>query len=830
MTASALALSLALVLPAADVHVDELRGFRVDVPEGWQTSDQPHPEGDGHVFVMGPASAGGTEAFTLTILELKDSDGPEELLERTRGKLAERADEFEGFEELELEFGCAPCLGMRVDYVVDAGRFTIEQRYLVHEGSGFVLQVHAPAAEFEQRARAYDEVLESLAFVELGEQGRRARRMAELTARCGSEVAWAASWDEAAARAAEEDRLVLAVAYMYGGFALAGTPRTTTFMSRDVIELVNERFVPFWLDKGDANPLTRSYGMGPATFGQALMLADPEGDVLLETQAASSDEMAYAFLLEGLRRHPEFAGPPLEDGLAGAALAEALLARGELERAELALEGDDSGPACMLRARILRAGRDGPGALAELARARAAGGADDARLLLAEAKLLARDEKVEEASAALDALLAEHPGSDDVPEALLLRGVLDLREGGSAAARARWNLLMDEHPDSPFAWQAASFADSPLLDADYEPDLGWPDEAAVAEILAFSEPSPLPAERKGAAANGALAWLLANQRESGSWPSPTELRQSASAGPDPFVDAITAWAGRALLGRVREPGVGEALERALGFVLASVARREESPPLVLYMDYMTWSDACMLHFLADAVEAGLIGRKAAGPAAKFLIADLGARARSGGGWSYYMTPDLEGSAAPSQSISFTTATGVLALARAQAVGFDVPGEVLDPAIEALERMRGSNGVFAYFLYHDSGGAPPQTAAAGAVGRGPACELALVDAGVSDGERLRGALDLFLEHTPLYAAEQGKVMMHAGPDAQGCHYLFYDYAHAALAQARVPADARTRALVSELVLACRQPDGSFLDTPILGRSFGTAMALLALDNL
>jgi hypothetical protein len=75
-----------------------------------------------------------------------------------------------------------------------------------------------------------------------------------------------------------------------------------------------------------------------------------------------------------------------------------------------------------------------------------------------------------------------------------------------------------------------------------------------------------------------------------------------------------------------------------------------------------------------------------------------------------------------------------------------------------------------------------------------------------------------------------VLMHAGPQGQGCHYLLFDLGHAALAQVRLPADRETRARLTALILDCAQADGSFLDTPILGRPFGTAMALLALDAL
>ena len=73
-------------------------------------------------------------------------------------------------------------------------------------------------------------------------------------------------------------------------------------------------------------------------------------------------------------------------------------------------------------------------------------------------------------------------------------------------------------------------------------------------------------------------------------------------------------------------------------------------------------------------------------------------------------------------------------------------------------------------------------------------------------------------------------MQAGPKQLNLVYLLFDYSHAALAHEMLGADKRSRTKLLELVLACRQPDGSFLDTPLLGRAYGTAMALTALDAL
>ena len=111
-----------------------------------------------------------------------------------------------------------------------------------------------------------------------------------------------------------------------------------------------------------------------------------------------------------------------------------------------------------------------------------------------------------------------------------------------------------------------------------------------------------------------------------------------------------------------------------------------------------------------------------------------------------------------------------------------------------------------------------------------CELALLRAGAGSVERLRRAIDTFLEHSDIYVAESGKALAHAGPYIVGCHYLAFDYQGAAEAQSLLPADAKTSIRLREMILAGRLADGAFIDNPVVGRSYGTAMAILALSEL
>ena len=102
----------------------------------------------------------------------------------------------------------------------------------------------------------------------------------------------------------------------------------------------------------------------------------------------------------------------------------------------------------------------------------------------------------------LPQLIADHAGTEEAAEARVIRGLLDLTTKDKEAAKARWHAVVDEHPESRWAWQAAAFLRSTMLDVDVAPDFGWPGEDVVKEVLVFDESTPLPADRAAEAADG----------------------------------------------------------------------------------------------------------------------------------------------------------------------------------------------------------------------------------------------------------------------------------------------------------------------------------------
>jgi hypothetical protein len=263
------------------------------------------------------------------------------------------------------------------------------------------------------------------------------------------------------------------------------------------------------------------------------------------------------------------------------------------------------------------------------------------------------------------------------------------------------------------------------------------------------------------------------------------------------------------------------------------------------MDYWPWAYGYLTWFLADAVECGVGKRAELEKALAGLFANLAERQQSGGGWSYLVATDPKDVNQPLHlSISFTTGAIVAALEHARSVSIAVPEELFERAVACLEQMRGSLGSFDYAITHDAprGLQPPQMV--GASGRDAFLSHVLELAGHGRPGDVERALERFRSHLQELGREQGKSLMHCGPEALGSHYVFFDYANTArvlaesnagrIAGRSAEAGARFRVELRdelrERVLAARLADGSFIDNPLIGRAYGTAMALQALRFL
>jgi hypothetical protein len=114
---------------------------------------------------------------------------------------------------------------------------------------------------------------------------------------------------------------------------------------------------------------------------------------------------------------------------------------------------------------------------------------------------------------------------------------------------------------------------------------------------------------------------------------------------------------------------------------------------------------------------------------------------------------------------------------------------------------------------------------------PLCELALFLFGGSDAERLLTACEAGHRHHGLLAAVR-KYDNHADQHGYGGFFFWFDLLARIEAILALPASPRRSELLAqqrELVLALPEFDGCFVDSHELGRGYGTAMALLCLQQ-
>lgn len=804
--------------------VDAARGFRIGLPADWQFGPL-NDAATGFTLQLVPRDGPPGVGARVSIAVARERDGDEVL--RLALAQIEGGGEYANTERITRRLRDRDVVGLRTEMRAKDGEiYRLEQLYLVADGRRFILQSHAPKGEAARFAEDFEALWSSFEVQSLDVAAGARWRQRALASRCGSEVAWTKSWAQASRLADAARKLVLVVVRSYPGYDLPDETSSGAFMDADVVELIGERCVALRLDQDMPAPFREhdSYGMSRTTFGFGILLVAPDGKVLHETHATHPDAV-YAFLRENVVRHPEYGGVTV--GQDGTPLSRAArhLARGELAAAAPLLADVSSAEGYRLRASLHRRLHRGEEALRDLRNASDAGG-DRVALALETANVqlrLGRDEAARRTLAGVaGGDLGEHAGA-----LLFWQGVCALRAGDSAAAVQAWQRLCAEHGDDRHAWKAAALLENfGSLGGQLRTE--WPDPAILASLR-----TPSPASDFDDVERRAVDALLTDQREDGSWICPSELNLPARLRPNAFVDAITAIGGAALLQRRADPRCDRAAAAALGYVLRTHERAKEHAAPRSYMDYSVWSEAFMLRFLADCLQAGFGDGERLRTTAAELIDHLASKQKPGGGWSYYVTHDLQdGGEDATLSFSFVTAAVLVALLRAEQVGLAVPATVREAGLDCLETMRSTNGAFAYAWQPGADASVRATRPAGAAGRGPLCEWALLLGGRGSVERIGTALATFRDLRGDYARQLGKVLMHAGPDGEGCHYLMFDYAFAAAALRALPPEQRAahRSWLLELLGAARSVEGGFRDTPINGWAFGTAMALQALHDL
>ncbi len=367
--------------------------------------------------------------------------------------------------------------------------------------------------------------------------------------------------------------------------------------------------------------------------------------------------------------------------------------------------------------------------------------------------------------------------------------------------------------------------------------------AAPIRFTKFPVPDAAPLDVADATKAGVAA-ILALQEGDGhdQWPYEGVYREDRGQLPVGYRvggTAITCLGLLAAPGYATDEGRQAAVQRGLEFVLNTLDAPRMQLDFIGTYDVRGWGHAYALLLLLHMQDAKLGPAKSATAAeakAKWLVHALVESAiPKSGGWNYSRP---RGYQSPRNSAStFMTAPTLQVLFHAKARGHEVPDEVIEQAIGALERARAKPGGYAY-------GAPakaqrdvdedrltmmdktPSSAA-----RAAACETTLMLAGRGDAARLQRAVERFFEHWDDLAVRKSQTGTHIEPYGIAPYYFLYGHLYAAQAIEMIEDAAVRDALRQKMLVVLarsREADGGWNDRQF-GRSagYGTSMALLTM---
>ncbi len=352
-------------------------------------------------------------------------------------------------------------------------------------------------------------------------------------------------------------------------------------------------------------------------------------------------------------------------------------------------------------------------------------------------------------------------------------------------------------------------------------------------------PTPETAEIDEAIRRG-VKFLLENQNADGSWGSPHRTKGLNIFAPVPGAHMAfrTATTGLALSALIEtggdSPEVLGAIKRGEHwmFVYAPLLRRADPTAL-----YNNWGHAYAIQGLAhmyarkphDEVRRAEIQRLI-----RQQIELLERYECVDGGWCYYdfnaHTQKPSGS-----TISFVTATVLVAFDDARKVGVDPPERLVKRAVESLHRQRKPDFTYDYGEYLKMRPMHPVNRPGGSLGRSQACNVALRlwgDQAVTD-EVMNAWLDRLFARNGWLDLGRKRPIPHESFFMVAAYFFYYGHYYAARCIELLPPEDRPRHQdqLATVLLRLQEKDGSWWDFPFYDyhQPYGTAYALMTLGR-
>lgn len=380
-------------------------------------------------------------------------------------------------------------------------------------------------------------------------------------------------------------------------------------------------------------------------------------------------------------------------------------------------------------------------------------------------------------------------------------------------------------------------AAGPLLG--YAEDRSLP--AAQAEIAPQPKPVPPPAaaESEEAVRRG-VDFLLIRQNANGSWGSvnitrPGEIWAPAPGSHHAFRAAVTSLCISALIETGGDrPEVAQSLQRAEDWLFDELPRVRRAEPEVFYNSWAhAYSIQALVRMLGRQPDDETRGRKI-----RDLIAQqidmLDRYEVVDGGWAYY---DFEAQTRrPSGStISFVTATVLVALDEARRAGVDTPDRLIERGKASILRQRKPDFSYLYGEYLKSRPMREINRPSGSLGRSQACNLAMRlwgDPLVTDAV-IKTWLDRLFARNGWLDMGRKRPIPHESWCQVAGYFFYYGHYYAALCIELLPESERApyQDHLAQVLIHVQERDGSWWDFPLYDyhQQYGTAFALMSLHR-
>lgn len=388
-------------------------------------------------------------------------------------------------------------------------------------------------------------------------------------------------------------------------------------------------------------------------------------------------------------------------------------------------------------------------------------------------------------------------------------------------------------------------AGEPTVAADSAKAAAVAAKPTVAHPLALIGPKPKPvptppAKDIDASIERGIAFLLKRQNPNGSWGSHRSSRPEEVYAPVPgahhaFRAAVTALCISALLEvGGQSPEVAQSIDRGEAWLFEHLkAVRRNSAECI----YNNWTHAyaiqCLVAML-DRRPGDQDRNRKIRELIEHQIGMLGRYECVDGGWAYY---DFEcHTQRPSGStLSFLTATTVVALAEAREKGVAIPKRLTDRAIASILRQRKPDFSYDYGEYLKYHPMMPVNRPGGSLGRSQVCNLALRlwgDKEVTDAVVTTWLDRLFARNLWLDMGRKRPIPHESWFQVAG-YFFYYGHYYAGRCIELLPAADRGpyRDQLAHVLLRLQEKDGSWWDFPLYDyhQQYGTALALMALRH-